>query len=81
MMLDNMNQEVEGARREAINNQKLVEPTEDEKKNGWTAKTLTAYHADRSAGQSLSIDVNSLSRRMARKPQTQARYQPLRWRE
>lgn len=58
-----------------------VEPTEEEKKNGWTAETLTAYLVERLAGQSLAVDVNSLHRKVARRPNVQNhRYNPLRWR-
>ena len=80
-MLDKIKQELEGVRREAINKQESVEPTEEEKKNGWTSETLTAYLADRLAGQSLSTNIDSLSRKMARRPDAQVSYQPLRWRD
>lgn len=58
-----------------------VEPTEDEKRNGWTTETLNIYLAERHAGQDLAIDVNSLHRRLARRPTEQNhRYNPKRWR-
>lgn len=41
------------------------EPTEEEKKNGWTTKSLTAYLKERYAAQSLTVDVHSLSRKVA----------------
>lgn len=58
-----------------------VEPTEEEKRNGWTTESLTAYLAERQAGQELAIDVNSLHRRLARRPNQQNhKYNPHRWR-
>ncbi|MDJ0896926.1 MAG: hypothetical protein QNJ92_17410 [Alphaproteobacteria bacterium] len=59
----------------------LIEPTEDEKRNGWTAETLTEYLREQKAAQALRMDPHSLSRRMARRPDMQNhRYSPLRWR-
>lgn len=76
-----LNEELETARREAIAQQQIVEPTEEEKRNGWTAKALTAYLTDRLAAQSLSLDVSSLHRRLARRPnEANHHYRPLRWR-
>ncbi len=61
--------------------QELIEPTADEKKNGWTAETLTSYLIERRAGQSLDVDPNSLQRKMGRRPIEQDhKYNPLRWR-
>lgn len=58
-----------------------VEPTDEEKRNGWTTETLTTYLAERQAGQALAVDVNSLHRRLARRPTVQNhRYNPKRWR-
>ena len=58
-----------------------VEPTDEEKRNGWTSESLTAYLAERQAGQELAVDVNSLHRRLARRPTEQNhRYRPHRWR-
>ena len=80
-LADRLNQEFEDARREAINNQQPIEPTEEEKRNGWTAKTLTAYLTDRIAAQSLNVDVNSLHRQVARRPrEANHHYRPHRWR-
>ena len=79
---EKLTEELETARREAIAQQHTIEPTEEEKKNGWTAKTLTAYLTERVAAQSLNVDVNSLQRRLARRPtEANHRYRPLRWRE
>lgn len=81
-LADRLAEELSDAQREALKNKTLIEPTEAERKNGWTAKTLTAYIAERQAGQSLAIDVNSLHRKAARKPKEQNhRYRPLRWRQ
>lgn len=80
-LADKLYDELDDAQREALDSQKQVQPTAEEARNGWTAETLTEYLASRVAGQSLSIDVNSLHRRVARRPQTQnCQYRPLRWR-
>jgi hypothetical protein len=69
------------ARREALAEGKQVEPTEEERRNGWTARALTEYLAERAAGQSLAIDVNSLHRRNARRSgEANHHYRPHRWR-
>ena len=61
--------------------QELIEPSADEKRNGWTAETLSDYIASREAAASLAIDPHSLSRRLARRPrEAYHRYRPLRWR-
>lgn len=73
--------ELETARREALARQEMIEPTEDEKRNGWTKKTLTAYLAERLAGQSLAINVDTLHRKAARRQNIQNhKYNPHRWR-
>jgi len=78
---DKLGDELDAVQREALNKQELVEPTEDEKRNGWTSETLTDYLTERLAGQSLAVDVNSFHRRLARRPDEQNhRYNPLRWR-
>jgi len=80
-MTDKLESERDTVRREAVKTQPLVEPTEEERRNGWTAKTLTAYLAERQADQSLSVDVNSLHRQVARRPNEQRhKYNPHRWR-
>ena len=79
---EKLGDELEAVQNDALEKQKLVEPTDDEKRNGWTAEELTEYLAGRLAGQSLDIDVNSLQRRVARRPTRQnSRYSPHRWRE
>ena len=61
--------------------QPTVEPTEEEKRNGWTTETLTAYHAEQRAAQSLKIDPNSAFNRRQRRPtRANSRYRPQRWR-
>ena len=78
---DKLSQELESARREALANQQDIEPTDEEKKNGWTRETLTAYLAERFAAQSLAVDADSLLRRTARRSdEANHRYRPLRWR-
>jgi len=80
-MNDKLESERDTVRREAVKTQPPTEPTEEERRNGWTAKTLTAYLAERQASQSLSVDVNSLHRQAARRPNEQNhRYKPHRWR-
>lgn len=59
----------------------LVEPTDDEKRNGWTAETLTAYLAEQKAASALRIDPHSAMNRAARKPvRANSKYNPHRWR-
>lgn len=74
-------EELDAVQKEALAKQELVEPTDEERKNGWTTETLTAYLTERLAGQSLTIDVHSIQRRMGRRPNEQNhQYRPLRWR-
>ena len=73
--------ERDAVRREALERGQRIEPTEEERRNGWTTETLTAYLAERAAGQALAVDVNSLHRRNARRPnESNHRYRPHRWR-
>lgn len=73
--------ELDAAQRAAFDTQELVEPTDEERRNGWTAETLTAYLAERRAGQSLAADPDSLHRQTARRPgEANHRYNPHRWR-
>ena len=65
----------------AERHQELVQPTEDEAANGWTAETLTQYLAEQATDQTLSIDPHSLRNRAARRPRwANNRYSPMRWR-
>ena len=80
-MKDQLYSELAETRRTAIKEQEKIEPTEEEKKNGWTAESLTLYLAERKAAQSLGIDVNSFYRKSLQRPMTQNhKYNPLRWR-
>lgn len=73
--------ELETVRREAIQNGQDIIPTSEEAKNGWTTEALTRYLKDRYAAQALRIDVHSLARRVAKRPNSQNhKYNPLRWR-
>lgn len=77
-LTEELSEELEDAKR---NIRVVVEPTPDELRNGWTKETLSQYLSEREAGQSLSIDVNSLTRRAARRSDVQNhRYNPHRWR-
>ena len=72
--------EFKAAHKSAQAAQPVVEPTEDERRNGWTSETLTAYLVDQRAAQSLRINPNSAMNRRARRPDKQnGRYRPLRW--
>jgi hypothetical protein len=55
----------------------LIEPTEDEKRNGWTAESLTAYVR---AQEKASLDRANGFDREPVKPQTTVRKSPFRWR-
>ena len=58
-----------------------TEPTESEKRHGWTAETLTAYLAEREAAQGQAVDINSIQRQRQRRPRIQNhKYNPKRWR-
>jgi hypothetical protein len=53
----------------------LVEPTADEKRNGWTAETLTAYR------EQIAPEIARLfERRKPAMPTRANRYHPHRWR-
>jgi len=78
---ERLEDELDAATRQALANQEMIEPTEAEKKNGWTRESLTEYLAERMAAQEMVVDVNSLHRRAARRPdESNHRYNPLRWR-
>ena len=55
----------------------LLEPTPEEKKNGWTAQKLTAYVLGRETAQFQAIDPEN---RKLRPVSQNHRYNPLRWR-
>jgi len=74
--------ELETVRREALQNGEDIIPTEEEANNGWTKESLTRYLKDRYAAQSVFIDVNSIFRKAARRPNQQNhKYKPHRWRD
>lgn len=78
---DDLADELDQAQETAFAKTDLIEPTKDEKKNGWTAETLTQYVAERNAGAELKTDPHSLERRMERRPRAQnTQYNPHRWR-
>lgn len=59
----------------------LIQPTDEEARNGWTPETLTAYLNEQRAVQSLRIDPHSALNRRARRPtRANNRYRPQRWR-
>ena len=58
-----------------------IEPTEEEIKNGWTAKSLTDYLKEREKGQFAAVDPDSSQRRLQNRPTVQNHhYHPHRWR-
>ncbi len=58
----------------------LIQPTEEEAANGWTAETLTAHHAERARAQAGVIMFDETYRRPARQDRANSQYRPLRWR-
>ena len=56
----------------------LIHPTEEEAANGWTAETLTAYHAERERAQSGVISFDETYRAPARQGRANSLYRPLR---
>lgn len=73
--------ELDEAQRRALDALEPVEPTPDERRNGWTAETLGLYLAGRAAGAAVHLDPASMHRRAARRSSEQRhRYNPLRWR-
>ena len=54
----------------------IVELTKTDIRNGWTAETLAKYHKDRE-----EISLKKILEPRIVKPDTQERYNPLRWRE
>lgn len=71
--------EFQGALKDAEADIGLVEPTEDEKRNGWTAESLTAYVRESQAAASLRIDPQSAMRKGPPK-RANSRYNAFRWR-
>lgn len=59
----------------------LIQPNDEEARNGWTPEGLTAYLNEQRAAQSLRIDpLSALNRRARRPTQANNRYRPQRWR-
>lgn len=58
----------------------LMEPTPEEKKNGWTAKTLTEYHRDIERHDRDKIFSMMDERRKQRPRYQNHRYSPHKWR-
>ena len=57
-----------------------VEPTEEERANGWTKESLTEYVREQETAAALRIDPHSVARQLARRPAMQPRHNPLKWR-
>ena len=55
----------------------LIEPTEDERANGWTAASLTQYVREREKAQTAAV----LFREKPRPPMANGRYSTFKWRE
>lgn len=78
---EQMGEEFRKTLKTADDSQEMVEPTEAEARNGWTAESLTSYLAEQKASQSIRSDPNSMGRRAARIPRrANSKYRPLRWR-
>ncbi len=58
----------------------IIEPTADERRNGWTATTLSAYLAGADSRRGAILDVTSPARAAGRRPNEQNhKYHPNRW--
>lgn len=76
--LSSQSPELDEERRVTLSDGRLVEPTRLEKRNGWTAETLTAYLNERAASQLNAADIHG---RPPRRPdESNHRYRPHRWR-
>ena len=59
----------------------LIQPSDEEARNGWTPETLTQYLHEQTAAQALKINPSSSLNRRARRPtRANNRYRPQRWR-
>lgn len=74
---DLLQDEIESANRGEI---EIIEPTEEEKKNGWTKETLSKYLKERGAFQGIMADPHSAHRKVIPDEQNH-RYRVHRWRE
>jgi hypothetical protein len=59
---------------------KRIEPTDEEKRNGWTADELTAYIEDRERAQAGVVSMDPDYRPVAKPYIANSRYRPNRWR-
>jgi len=75
---DQQRSEFERALR-ASEDRPLIEPSDDELRNGWTPETLTAYIAEQNAAASLRIDPKSAMNR-SKPVKANSRYSPFKWR-
>lgn len=57
----------------------MVEPSEEEKRNGWTAESLTAYLRERGNAQFGMVTFDPEYRSPRRPRQTNGDYNPHRW--
>lgn len=79
-LLDRLADEFRAVLGHAERKQEMIEPTAEEAANGWTAEALTAYIAERAAGQSLAADPGSLQRRAGARPRwANNGYNPMRF--
>ena len=56
----------------------LIEPTDEERRNGWDAETLTAYVAERNRARDIWMDPHERPRH--RPALANSKYSPFRWR-
>lgn len=78
---DKLNDEFDGVFRTAEIETPIIEPTDEEKNNGWDAESLAEYRAERAAAQTIEIDPHSTQRRLSARPAEQNnKYSPFRWR-
>ncbi len=57
----------------------LIEPTDEEAKNGWDTEALTAYLAERERARAVTV-MAMFNRRPPRPRWANHRYSPFRWR-
>lgn len=59
---------------------RLIEPTREERRNGWTAEALTKYHADRERAALIRVFGDPSEKKRKRLVvQNTAKFNPLRW--
>lgn len=80
-MSDREAHEFRAALQDAEQRREPVEPSAAERRNGWTAETLTKYLAEQEAAAAVRLDPHSTANRRNRRPgRTNGRYRPQRWR-